>query len=407
MIMDKRYMWMKAMVCTLLLLFFFASCQERNNPEQPLDPPGTTDTPVDTTAVPQDSADVSILKNIAEMSLREKVGQLFNIRLEVLNDGRTVMEESGRITANYKLYPCGGFTIFAKNLLGPKQLTALSAYLHGLGNYPLLCIDEEGGLVARIGNSNYFNVQTYSSMYEIGLSGNPQNAYDAGYTIGSYLYTYGLDVDFAPVADVWTNPQNTVIGKRAFSTDPNVVAIMTEQFNNGLKKRHVIGCYKHFPGHGDTGTDSHYGYAEAAKTWDEMKACELIPFQNGIDNGVEMIMAAHISCPNVTGSAEPATVSHLLLTDKLRTEMGFQGIIITDGMEMGAITSQYSSAEAAILAIQAGADIILLPADYFSTFDAVVAAVENGTIPESRIDESVARILTLKEKILVDRNIIW
>lgn len=398
---------MKAMVCTLLLLFFFASCQERNNPEQPLDPPGTTDTPVDTTAVPQDSADVSILKNIAEMSLREKVGQLFNIRLEVLNDGRTVMEESGRITANYKLYPCGGFTIFAKNLLGPKQLTALSAYLHGLGNYPLLCIDEEGGLVARIGNSNYFNVQTYSSMYEIGLSGNPQNAYDAGYTIGSYLYTYGLDVDFAPVADVWTNPQNTVIGKRAFSTDPNVVATMTEQFNDGLKKRHVIGCYKHFPGHGDTGTDSHYGYAEAAKTWDEMKACELIPFQNGIDNGVEMIMAAHISCPNVTGSAEPATVSHLLLTDKLRTEMGFQGIIITDGMEMGAITSQYSSAEAAILAIQAGADIILLPADYFSTFDAVVAAVENGKIPESRIDESVARILTLKEKILVDRNIIW
>lgn len=407
MIMDKRYMWMKAMVCTLLLLFFFASCQERNNPELPLDPPGTTDTPVDTTAVPQDSTDVSILKNIAEMSLREKVGQLFNIRLEVLNDGRTVMEESGRITANYKLYPCGGFTIFAKNLLGPKQLTALSAYLHGLDNYPLLCIDEEGGLVARIGNSNYFNVQTYSSMYEIGLSGNPQNAYDAGYTIGSYLYTYGLDVDFAPVADVWTNPQNTVIGKRAFSTDPNVVATMTEQFNNGLKKRHVIGCYKHFPGHGDTGTDSHYGYAEAAKTWDEMKACELIPFQNGIDNGVEMIMAAHISCPNVTGSAEPATVSHLLLTDKLRGEMGFQGIIITDGMEMGAITSQYSSAEAAILAIQAGADIILLPADYFSTFDAVVAAVENGTIPESRIDESVARILTLKEKILVDRNIIW
>lgn len=398
---------MKAMVCTLLLLFFFASCQERNNPELPLDPPGTTDTPVDTTAVPQDSADVSILKNIAEMSLREKVGQLFNIRLEVLNDGRTVMEESGRITANYKLYPCGGFTIFAKNLLGPKQLTALSAYLHGLGNYPLLCIDEEGGLVARIGNSNYFNVQTYSSMYDIGLSGNPQNAYDAGYTIGSYLYTYGLDVDFAPVADVWTNPQNTVIGKRAFSTDPNVVAAMTEQFNNGLKKRHVIGCYKHFPGHGDTGTDSHYGYAEAAKTWDEMKACELIPFQNGIDNGVEMIMAAHISCPNVTGSAEPATVSHLLLTDKLRGEMGFRGIIITDGMEMGAITSQYSSAEAAILAIQAGADIILLPADYFSTFDAVVTAVENGTIPESRIDESVARILALKEKILVDRNIIW
>ena len=153
---------------------------------------------------------------------------------------------------------------------------------------------------------------------------------------------------------------------------------------------------KHFPGHGDTQTDSHYGYASTNKTWEEMLGCEMITFKAAIAKDVPMIMTAHIGTPNVTGNELPATVNPVILTEKLRGELGYKGVIITDGMAMGAITRQYESGEAAILSLQAGADIILGPKNFVEAFDAVMAAIEEGTLTEKRIDESVRRILTLK-----------
>lgn len=388
---------MRKYLLLLLATFLIVSCV---NPEHP-DIPDRPVVPSDTAAAP-DSARFR-LPTVEELTLREKVGQLFNIRPEALRPANSsaVQEVSGLMRDNFKNYPCGGFTLFAQNVVSPKQLSELTEGLHKMGCYPMLCIDEEGGAVARIGNNDRFAVTVYANMYSIGQTGDPANALAAGRTIGGYLCRYGLDVDFAPVADVWTNPQNTVIGKRAFSSDANVVAQMTAAFRTGLNEHGIIGCYKHFPGHGNTATDSHYGYASTDKFWSEMQNCELIPFQNGIDRGIRMIMAAHISCPNVTQSVLPTTMSHLLLTEKLRGEMGFQGVIITDGMGMGAITNQYPDAgDAAIAALQAGADIILLPADYFGAFNAVVRAVEQGTLTEQRIDESVRRILALKQQIL-------
>ena len=240
-------------------------------------------------------------------------------------------------------------------------------------------------------------------MGAIGATGDPQNAYNCAYTIGTYLHRYGFDIDFAPVADVNTNPENIVIGARAFSDDPQVAAPMVTAYLQGLKDAGVTGCIKHFPGHGDTKADTHYGYAQSLKTWEEMLNCEMITFKAGIQWGTQLVMTAHIAAPNVTGSDVPATMSSVLLQDKLRGELGFRNIIITDGMEMGAITQQYTNAEAAVGTLLAGADIVLGPQNFIEAFDAVVKAVEDGTLTEERIDRSVRRILQMKNQIIQNR----
>lgn len=354
---------------------------------------------------------------LQEMTLREKVGQMFYVRPECLdttihfNQPNGIDSSSDDITAiklqavnatmrnvNEK-YPVGGIILYAHNIEDETQLAKFIPEIRALKGSPLLCIDEEGGRVARIGRNSNFSVKTYESMEAIGATGDPQNAYECGNTIGTYLHRYGFDIDFAPVADVNTNPENIVIGARAFSDDPQVAAPMVINYLQGLKDAGVTGCIKHFPGHGDTKADTHYGYASSQKTWSEMLKCEMVTFKAGIQWGCQLIMTAHISAPNVTGSDIPSTMSSVILQDKLRRELGYQNIIISDGMEMGAITQQYSSAEAAVGCIKAGVDIVLDPQVFTEAFDAVVEAVENGTITEQRIDESVRRILKMKQSI--------
>ena len=196
-----------------------------------------------------------------------------------------------------------------------------------------------------------------------------------------------------------TNPENQVVKYRSFGSDPELVARMAESELRGLNDQGIIGMYKHFPGHGGTTADSHEGYAYVDDTLDELRSGAFVPFQDGIDNGIPVIMVSHISCPNVTGDNTPATLSKMLITDILRDEMGFDGMVITDALNMGAITAQYSSSEAAVAALNAGADMLLMPEDFQSAYQGVLSAVENGTVPEERIDESVRRILEVKSSI--------
>lgn len=351
----------------------------------------------------------AVTRQIRRMTLREKVGQLFMVRPDALEGrfGPAELEDnsiigttrvSDEMRQTYVQYPCGGFALFRKNILSPSQLMAFTEALHALNDcLPLLGIDEEGGRIARIANHPAnFGVKKFPAMGVIAQSGDPRQAYEAGRAIGGYLTAYGLDIDFAPVADVNTNPLNPVIGDRAFGDDPARAAEMVEQVIAGLHDGGAASCVKHFPGHGDTATDTHTGYAETKKTWEEISACEMIPFRAGIRAGTEFVMTAHIAAPFVTGTDEPATMSPVLLTEKLRGELGFQGLIITDALSMGAIREKYSSSEACIRCIQAGVDILLMPYDYFEAFDGVVRAVEEGVLPESRIDESVYRILSFK-----------
>ena len=375
---------MKKLFTLLICSWIFAACSNDDTPTVP----------------PTDEVEALLQK----MTLREKVGQLFYVRLESLDPSIewTTYDDLTRmnilkVTENMKRtnenYPVGGIILYAWNIDNETQLASIITDIRTLNGSPLLCIDEEGGRVARIANNPNFNVKKYESMAAIGATGDPQNAYECGNTIGTYLKRYGFDIDFAPVADVNTNPENVIIGARAFSDDPAVAAPMVTNYLQGLKDAGITGCIKHFPGHGDTKADTHFGYASTQKTWEEMMNCEMVTFRAGIQWGCQLIMTAHIGAPNVTGSDVPSTMSPIILQDKLRGELGYQNIIITDGMEMGAITQQYTSA---VGSIKAGVDIVLGPRYFIEAFDAVMAAVNNGTISEERINQSVRRILKLK-----------
>ena len=395
--MQQKKLWMLAATLTISGSTILTSCSSEDDPVTP----------------PTDEVEAQLQR----MTLREKVGQLFYVRPECLdttihfNLPSNVDVSSDDITAirlqavnatmrgvNEK-YPVGGVILYAHNIEDEAQLAAFVAQIRALNGAPLLCIDEEGGRVARIANNENFDVEKFESMGAIGATGDPQNAYRCGNIIGTYLRRYGFDIDFAPVADVNTNPENIIIGARAFSDDPQVAAPMVTGYLQGLKDAGITGCIKHFPGHGDTQADTHYGYAQSLKTWDEMLSCELITFRAGIQWGTQLIMTAHIAAPGVTGTDIPATMSPLILQDKLRGELGYQNIIVTDAMEMGAITLQYTNAEAAVGTLQAGADIVLGPQNFVEAFDAVVKAVEDGVLTEQRIDQSVRRILRLKRQI--------
>ncbi len=360
------------------------------------------------TVVACSGEDALIEEKLSEMTLREKLGQMFYIRPEALDP--TIVYATSNDLPEFKLqavnermkataaeYPMGGVVLFGHNILDPAQLTQFIKDLRDLPGDPLICVDEEGGRVARVANNPAFGVPKFENMGRVAASGRTRDVADAAFAIGSYLHSFGFNLDFAPVADVNTNPENVVIGERAFSSDPATAASMVKAYLKGLRKAGVAGCLKHFPGHGDTKADSHFGYAMSAKTWEEIDACEMIPFKAGIRAGVPMVMTAHISLPSVTGTDIPSTLSPLILQEKLRGELGFKGVIITDAMEMGAITMQYKTEEACVLAILAGCDILLCVHEYGRAFEAVLSAVQDGTIPESRIDESVRRILHLKK----------
>ena len=347
------------------------------------------------------AASDAVEARLASMTLREKVGQLFVVRPEALDLEKTSGGTMFPAAMQERLvqYPVGGIVLFKKNITDADSMTALiRAYQNASATGLLVAVDEEGGTVARLANHSAFNLPKYANAASIGATGDPEQARAMGYTIGSYLRPYGFNLDFAPVADVNSNPKNPVIGKRAFSSDPNVAAAMVSAAVEGFHEAGMLCTLKHFPGHGDTGEDSHSGTATTNQTWEEMQAAALLPFEAGIAAGADVVMAAHITTPNATKDGLPASLSYTMLTERLRGELGFTGVICTDALEMKAISSHYAPADAAVAALNAGADILLMPADLCAAFEGVVQAVETGAVAEERLNESVRRILTLKEK---------
>lgn len=356
----------------------------------------------DETAGREDSSvEVKAGEILESMTLEEKVCQLFMITPEALTGVGTVVQ-AGTSTKNaIDQYPVGGLIYFSQNLQDPGQTRTMLAntqqYAKERTGFPIfLSVDEEGGQVARVGSNPAFGVEKIGNMSDVGSRGDTQEAYEVGSTIGAYLSDLGFNMDAAPDTDVLTNPDNQVVKYRSFSSDPQLVTEMAASELRGLNEQGIIGMYKHFPGHGGTTDDSHEGYAYVDDTLEELKSGAFVPFQDGIDNGIQVIMVSHISCPNVTGDNTPATLSKMMITDILRNDMGFDGMVITDAMNMGAITAQYSSSEAAVAALNAGVDMLLMPEDFQSAYQGVLGAVKDGTVSEERIDESVRRILELK-----------
>ena len=404
----KKLLTLTALLLTLTLL---SGCIPLPTPPETTqaetrETESTTQAPTETTEAPTEP-DPLVLQ-LEAMTLEEKVGQLFMVTpgtlglpqikapMEALSQEQLTQMENA-IREIFAKYPVGGIVQFAADLYSPEQITAYNALLQRAAEIPLfLGIDEEGGTVARLANHSAFDLPQYQSAGAVGASGNPEDALEMGQTIGAYLGEYGFNMDFAPVADVNTNPNNPVIGNRAFSSHCNVAGQMAKAMAEGLEEQGIVPVFKHFPGHGDTAQDSHEEVAYSHKTLEELQACEFIPFSGLTEN--QCVMVGHIALPEVTGNMTPATLSSEIVTGLLREKLGFRGLILTDSMVMEAITDNYSSAEASLLALEAGCQIILQPADFPSAFDGVVKAVEAGTFPEEQLNAVVLQILRFKQE---------
>ncbi len=346
----------------------------------------------------ESSTEVSMPEKTAEsilnsMTLKEKVYQLFIVAPEQFQNSSNVTKSDEATRLAIENQPVGGIIYFSKNIVSPDQCIKMISGVQSYSKIPLfISVDEEGGRVARIGNNPLMGTTKFPSMSSIKT---PSEAYNVGFTIGNDIKRLGFNLDFAPIADIFSNPFNTVIGDRAFGSNANETAILVENAVKGFNDSNVLCTLKHFPGHGNTSTDSHYGYAETLKTLEELADFEFLPFEAGVGAGADFVMLGHISAPNITGNSLPATLSKEIVS-VLRRQIGFEGIIITDSMSMQAITNSYTSAQSAVMAVQAGVDMILIPQNLAEAVNGIIGAVNDGTITEERINQSVLKIIQIK-----------
>ncbi len=333
---------------------------------------------------------------LSSMTLREKVWQMMITEPEGIIDIGTATVAGEKTKMAIEQYPVGGFVFFSKNIETRGQITDMIAGMQSYSKIPLfIAVDEEGGRVSRLGKAD-IGVMEFPPMAQIGASGDASKAAEVGDTFGRELSELGFNVDFAPVADIITVGDNEDIGDRSFGTDPYLTARMVSEEVRAMQQYNVCAVLKHFPGGGSTSADTHSTLGITERTLDELRSAEFIPFKAGIDAGADMVMAAHIAAADIDGET-PASMSGKIL-DILRGELGFEGVIVTDALNMGAITERYTSGEAAVASVKAGADILLMPTDANEAAEAMIEAVQNDEISEERIDESVVRILKLKLK---------
>lgn len=347
----------------------------------------------ETTEVTEEEKPSLVDETLAGMTLHEKVCQMMFVTPEELTgeDGVTVAGDATRKALEN--YPVGGIVYFAKNLESQDQVKEMidnSQKYSSIGLF--VATDEEGGVVNRLMDT--VGTTYIGSMYYYKDDGD-ETAYENAYTIANDMSALGFNLDFAPVADVWSNPDNTVIGERAYSDDYAQAAELVGNAVKGFNDGGVMCTLKHFPGHGDTAEDSHYSSAYVHRTKEEIMADEMQPFRSGIEAGAEFVMVGHLIVPDI--DEVPATLSYKIATGILRDELKFEGVAITDSFEMESIADNYSVDDAVVMSVKAGMDMILQPKDMASAVNSIEQAVADGELSEDRIDESVRRILTLKE----------
>lgn len=346
-------------------------------------------------AIPTDGQAVeklSLDEYIAGMTLREKVCQMLFVTPESLTGVSPVTAAGNTTKAALEKYPVGGIVYSKPNMLNGEQVKEMIANTQSYSKIGLfISADEEGGTVNRLMKT--LGTTYIGSMYDYKDQGT-ETAYQNAFTIATDMSSYGFNLDFAPVADVWSNPDNKVIGKRAYSDNYEQAAELVGAAVKGFHKGGVMCTLKHFPGHGDTVEDSHYASAYVYKSKEEIYSQELIPFASGIAAGAEFVMTAHVIVGDI--DENPATISSVIIQDILRKDLGFRGIIITDSLAMSALSDHYTVEDVAVKTVLAGNDMLLGPVNVERTVNALVNAVEQGIITEERIDESVRRILEKK-----------
>ena len=341
----------------------------------------------------EEKLDAYVDERIAQMPLEDKVAGLFVVKPEAITGVGAAVQAGDGTRQALEANPVGGLIYFDQNIQSEAQLKEMLENTAQYAKYPLfLAVDEEGGTVSRIGSS--IGPKT-DSAGAIGETGNPENAYQAGAAMGAALYGLGFNVDFAPVADL-ANVEGSIMEGRAYGSDVSVVSSFVNSMVRGLQEQKVSACLKHFPGMGSATEDTHDGKVSTDRTAEQFWAEELAVFQAGINEGADMVMVSHMAAPTLTGDNEPSIFSRTLVTGILREQMGFQGVIITDALDMGAISQYYAADEASIMAVLAGCDMLLMPEDYEKAYTGVLEAVRSGNIDEERINDSLRRIYRIK-----------
>ena len=340
-------------------------------------------------------------RTLARMTLREKVGQLM-MPFVLGNFAPEGSETHDRIVNVIEQENVGAVIM---SVGSPSEVAVKLNDLQNHSKYPLLvAADLETGAGFRFRGAVHIptnialgGATTFPSLMAFGATGDPRHAYQLGRITALEARTMGVHVPFAPVLDVNNNPDNPIINIRSFGEDPNAVAALGAAFVRGLQDYGAVATGKHFPGHGDTGTDSHLDLPVIRVGRERLDAVELVPFRAAIAAGMQGIMTAHIAVPEISGETIPATVSKPMLTDLLRSDLGFDGIVFTDAMDMAAVNRLFPRGEAAVRAVLAGADVIVMPRDVKQAIDAIIEAIDEGRLTEARLDESVGRLLRLKE----------
>lgn len=336
---------------------------------------------------------------IEDMSLEDKVAQLFVVCPEQLSGTEVVAEPDQLYCERLQVFPVGGVIFNEANLIDTEQTVALlaqsQAAMQEEGHVPLyLCVDEEGGTVQRIGGKDAFGTPFIGNMSEIGEAQDEAAAAETARTIAQYLKPLGFNTDFAPSCDVAAG-ESSMMQLRSFGQDIELVSRMATAQILAFGEEGILCCAKHFPGIGDPEDDSHYNSISSQKTREELDL-QLAPFAAAIEAGVPFIMMGHLALPAITGNDLPASVSSAIVQDILRDEMGYDGIVVTDSLSMSALTNFVEPQEAAVAAIEAGCDIALMPSDLQGAYNGLIEAVESERITPERIDQSLERILMSK-----------
>ncbi|HMG32544.1 MAG TPA: glycoside hydrolase family 3 N-terminal domain-containing protein [Blastocatellia bacterium] len=340
-------------------------------------------------------------KTLASMTLDEKIGQLIVPAVVGMFLGQD-SDTYKQIARDIIEFHVGGYHMLgeANYLHEPAGVALLINHLQQLAKVPLwITADFEGGVGAR-----YLGATRLPRAMAIGATGDPESAATAGRIAGEEARALGFQVNFYPVVDVNNNPRNPIINIRSFGSDPALVSRMAQAYIRGLQSANVMATAKHFPGHGDTSTDSHMELPVVDVDRSRLESVELPPFKAAVQAGVGGVMSAHIALPQIEPDRVPATLSARMLTGVLREELNFRGVIFTDALNMRGVAAHYSDGDAAVRALKAGADVLLYPANVEKAFLGVKRAVQSGEVSESRIDDSVRRILAAKAKLGLDKN---
>ena len=370
----------KLIIFILVLLLFITGCSNNQEKKEKTSKEEIKDVIVE-----------KVTNQMKNMTIEEKIAQMLVVYYSSYEVDETLISLLESTTP-------GGFIVMGDNINTYDQTKKFIDDLNKYSKIPMIIsTDEEGGNVQRLEYLTDIDVTHIPYMYDVGKTNDENVSKKVAKVMAEELRTLGINLTYAPVLDIYSNPNNTIIGKRSFGESKELVSKMAIAFNEGLEENNIMGAYKHFPGHGDTDVDSHEDLPIINKTYEELKEEELVPFQYAIDKGAKMIMVGHIALPNITGDNTPASLSKKVITDILKTDMKYDGLVITDALDMGALTNNYTDEEIYTMAINAGVDLLLMPNGSKNAIEYI-----KNNISEERINESVKKILTFKYKYLSD-----